>query len=236
MVRTVKAVEHAAKRNDILDGAQRLITAKGYERMTIQDILADLKISKGAFYHYFDSKQGVLEALVSRLLDEAEEVLVPIASDARHGALEKLQRFFTALLRWKSGQRMFVAEVVRVWFTDENALVRHKVDALTLQRLSPLLTAIIHQGCQEGVFTPSQPDLAGTVILSLIRGLQDTLAEQQLADGQRRADPAFAAGIVAAYAAYFEAIERMLGVADAALGRLDGNDVQAWLVALTVNG
>ena len=54
MVRTIK--EPSERRNDILDAARRLIYTKGYEQMTIQDILDELGISKGAFYHYFDSK------------------------------------------------------------------------------------------------------------------------------------------------------------------------------------
>ena len=64
MARAVKEQEYVAKRNGILDAMQRFVYTKGYEQMTIQDILDDLQISKGAFYHYFDSKQAVLEALV----------------------------------------------------------------------------------------------------------------------------------------------------------------------------
>jgi AcrR family transcriptional regulator len=59
MARTVNEQEYAEKRGQILDAAQRLVYTKGYERMTIGDILADLQISSGAFYHYFDSKPGV---------------------------------------------------------------------------------------------------------------------------------------------------------------------------------
>ncbi|MEO8612545.1 MAG: helix-turn-helix domain-containing protein, partial [Chloroflexota bacterium] len=62
MVRVVKEQDYAEKRNEILDTAQRLVFSKGYERLTIQDILQALNISKGALYHYFDSKQAVLEA------------------------------------------------------------------------------------------------------------------------------------------------------------------------------
>ncbi len=45
---------HLARRSEILDVAQRLIATKGYEQMTIADIQAELGISKGAFYHYFE--------------------------------------------------------------------------------------------------------------------------------------------------------------------------------------
>ena len=70
MARIVKEQAYAEKRNEILDVAQRLVYTKGYEQMTIQDILDDLQISKGAFYHYFDSKQALLEALIERMLQE----------------------------------------------------------------------------------------------------------------------------------------------------------------------
>ena len=56
MARTVNVAEHAARRDEILDAAQRLILSTGYERLTVHDILDDLQISKGAFYHYFGSK------------------------------------------------------------------------------------------------------------------------------------------------------------------------------------
>lgn len=53
MARLVKEEEYNAKRNEILDIALSLVYSKGYEQMTIQDILDGLHISRGAFYHYF---------------------------------------------------------------------------------------------------------------------------------------------------------------------------------------
>jgi AcrR family transcriptional regulator len=61
MARIIKEHERSVKRNEIIDAAQRFIYTKGYEQMTIQDILDELQISKGAFYHYFDSKGALLE-------------------------------------------------------------------------------------------------------------------------------------------------------------------------------
>jgi len=89
MARTVKEQEYAEKRNEILAAGQRLIYTKGYERMTIQDILADLRISSGAFYHYFDSKPAVLKAFIERIKEEAEKPLLPIIHDPHLPAIEK---------------------------------------------------------------------------------------------------------------------------------------------------
>src|SRR5512139_475433 len=94
MARSVKEETYAVKRNEILDAAQRLVYAKGYEQMSIQDILNELKISKGAFYHYFDSKGDLLEALIERMRQDVEPIILPVVEDPRLRALEKLQRFF----------------------------------------------------------------------------------------------------------------------------------------------
>ena len=83
MARTVNVVEHAARRDAILDAAQRQVLSKGYERLTVQDLLDDLQISKGAFYHYFDSKLAVIESLTERLVDDSAEALVPIVKSPK---------------------------------------------------------------------------------------------------------------------------------------------------------
>ena len=80
MARIVK--EHAVRRNEILDVAQRLVYTKGYEQMAIQDILDALSIAKGTFYHYFVSKQALLEALIKRMIDEAELLANPLIQNA----------------------------------------------------------------------------------------------------------------------------------------------------------
>ena len=62
MARTLNPTLHTVRRDAFLDVAQRLVETKGYEAMSIQDVLDALEVSKGAFYHYFDSKQALLEA------------------------------------------------------------------------------------------------------------------------------------------------------------------------------
>src|ERR1700690_3102945 len=108
MARVVKESEYAAKRNDILDAAQRLVFTKGYEQMSIQDILEALSISKGAFYHYFDSKPALLEAFIERGEDALEQLFRAIVDDPALSAVEKLQRFFGTLDSLRTEQKAFI--------------------------------------------------------------------------------------------------------------------------------
>jgi len=60
MARTVNPEAVAAKRREILNAAGRLVLSKGYEQMSIQDILNEVQMSSGAFHHYFDSRGALL--------------------------------------------------------------------------------------------------------------------------------------------------------------------------------
>ena len=235
MARTVNPEEHATKRNQILDTALRLVYTKGYERMTIQDILSDLGMSSGAFYHYFRTKPAVLESLIERMQQDVEAALVPIVNDPNLTALEKLQRFFATFDRLRIAQKSSVVELLRVWFTDDNAIVRQKVDAATIERRVPLLTVIIRQGIQEGVFTVSYPDQAGEIILSLVQGMGRTHAHLLLVFDQERDEARCIEGIVTTHAAYMDALERVLGAPTQSLDRTDAELVKVWLTALSAD-
>lgn len=228
MARTVKEQEYAGKRNSILDVVQKLVETKGYEQMAIQDILDDLQISKGAFYHYFDSKQALLEALIERMCHEMEQLLLPIVHDPQLPALDKLRRFFAALNRWKTARKEFMLKLLQVWYTDGNALIRQKVRAISAQRLTPLLTLIIQQGEQEGVLTIPYPDLVGGVVLSLMLELSDTLAGLLLSFDSRRDDLLHIERVVAVYSDTFE---RVLGAPKDSLLLIDAQMLKAWFVS-----
>src|SRR5262249_29686498 len=146
----VKEEEYVEKRNAILDATQRLVYSKGYEQMTIQDILDNLQISKGAFYHYFDSKPMLLEALIERMGDEMEKLILPIVYDPELTALKKLQEVFNSINKFKTARKGFLLALLHVWYRDDNAIVRQKQIMTGIQRIKPLASKIIHQGLHEG--------------------------------------------------------------------------------------
>jgi AcrR family transcriptional regulator len=225
MARIVKEEDYAARRKEILDVARQLIYTKGYEQMSIQDILDLLKISKGAFYHYFDSKQSLLDGLVERMLDEAEQVMRPIV-EADLPALEKMRRYFDTGGRWKTAQRALMLNLLRVWRNDSNALMRQKQESAAMKRIAPMLTEIIRQGVSEGVFTTKYPDQFGSMILGLSRGFEDTIAELLLAE---TSPPDALERLEAALGAYSESMERILGAPAGSLPLGDVEMLKAWL-------
>ncbi len=228
MVRVVKKEEHAAKRNQILQVAQRLLATKGFAQMTIQDILDGLQISKGAFYHYFPSKSALLEGLVEHMQAEAEQLLLPIVGDPNRSALEKLQQVFNVLNRWKLAQKDHLLGMLRIWYNEENAITRQKLATASVQKFAPMLATIVRQGNEEGTLNTEFPDQAGEVLLSLAQGLGDTLARVLLSG---EAGQAALPSLESLIAAYNNALERILGAPKGSIHLIDLDTVREWMNA-----
>lgn len=59
-----------ARRAEILDAALRCFSRSGYQRTSMADIITESGLSAGAIYGYFASKQDLVLAVASRLLEE----------------------------------------------------------------------------------------------------------------------------------------------------------------------
>ncbi len=228
MARVIK--EYTVRRNEILDVTQRLVQAKGYEQMTIQDILDDLQLSKGAFYHYFTSKQQLLEALIERMQEEIAPIVHSIVHDPHLSALEKLRHLFATLSRWKSAQKGFFLALLHVWYADDNALIRQKTRAMTIKQIAPQLQLIVQQGIQESSVVTAYPEQMGELILCLMQDMGDALAGLYLVLNPTADD---LLRIERTVAAYTDALERVLGTPSGSLQLVDGQTLREWLVALS---
>ncbi len=76
---TPKTRETTDVRQGILDVGQRIMAAKGYSAVGLNEILATAGVPKGSFYHYFGSKdafgEALLESYFSTYLAELDQIL-----------------------------------------------------------------------------------------------------------------------------------------------------------------
>ena len=227
MARTVKEQEYANKRNEILASAQRFVYAKGYEHMTIQDIQADLGISSGAFYHYFDSKQALLEALVDRMGAAAVDTFLPILQDPQLSALQKFRRYFEASLQWKSAGKTLIINLLRRWYADENAIIRQKMTPQSIKGTARILEPMIRQGIEEKVFTTPYPEQVAEIIASVALSIADSLIRPMISP---QPDPSAFQKTEIILDAYFDTIERILGAPAGSLKTFGAEAFKDWFV------
>jgi AcrR family transcriptional regulator len=225
MPRTVNLEVQKVRRDAFLDVAQRLIVTKGYEQMSIQDVLDELEASRGALYHYFDSKLALLDGVVERLADDALATIDPILADPTLPALTKLERALGGIARFKAEQKELVLAILEVWNSDGNALVRDRVRRLTAKRMRPILTLVIRQGVEEGLISSTDPEETARSILYLMQGYQELASEQFLG---RQAGTLSFEEVLKSNRAATEAFERVLGIPSRSVTLADEATLRFW--------
>jgi len=174
MGRTVK--DYDERRTEILTSAQGLFFSKGYEVTSVQEIIDAVGIAKGTFYHYFDSKVDLLDALVESLTEQRLQLAQAILDEPGLTAAQKLQRIFSEIDVWKTANRKFFLEMLHSWYSDENIIVRFKLTLRARQTMRGVLVQIIRQGVAEGIFETPYPEGISDVILGTLQDTSEELA------------------------------------------------------------
>jgi AcrR family transcriptional regulator len=221
----VNVETRAIRREAFVETGLRLIQTKGYEQMSVQDVLDDLDVSRGAFYHYFSSKRELLEAVVDHVVAAALAAVEPIAADQQLPAIARMEGIFTGIAGWKAERRELMLALVRVWYSDDNVLTRDKLRLHLGGSLVPMLAGIIREGAEQGVMSAGSPEGAARAIVSLLLGAQDTAIELFVA---RQEGTISVESVVSTMAGYTEAFERILGIPPGSMTLLDENTLRLW--------
>ncbi|MGO5082365.1 TetR/AcrR family transcriptional regulator [Oscillospiraceae bacterium LCP25S3_F9] len=151
-MRVVKEAEE--RRNEILDVAQRLFTAKGFDNTSTNDILNEIGIARGTLYYHFKSKEEILDAMIDRttkqLVDKAKSIVyqkdVPV-----------FERFTNMILTLNISNSSFGNEILQQVHKPQNALMHQKIEARLLAEVTPLITVLIEDGIKQGICSTDYP-------------------------------------------------------------------------------
>ncbi|VTR42025.1 putative HTH-type transcriptional regulator [Actinobacillus pleuropneumoniae] len=153
---TMRIVKKAEERkNEILDAADTLFGQKGFDGTSTNDILEKVGIARGTLYHHFKSKEDIMDALIDRyavrLLDRAQAV----ALDKSIPVIERIIRVVMALNI--SGDGESSKEIMEHIHKPQNALMHQKIHKVIINGVPPILTDIIREGIEQGLFSTPFP-------------------------------------------------------------------------------
>ncbi|MBD3307709.1 TetR family transcriptional regulator [candidate division KSB3 bacterium] len=153
MARIVKNA--AERRAEIIAAAKELFQTQEYDKVTMQELMERLHIAKGTIYHYFSSKEDLLESVVEDIIDEElrkKEAFMASYKGRKMNAMHKLQLLIT------SGR---VAEdhehILDMLHHPSNIRMHARQLGRFLTKLAPMYAEIIAEGCEQGVFTTEHP-------------------------------------------------------------------------------
>lgn len=88
-------------RERILDAAESLVLVHGFNATTLESILSAAHASKGAFFHHFESKEALGEAMIDRYAERDRQVLEEFMSAAEEEADDPGQQVVAFLRRFE---------------------------------------------------------------------------------------------------------------------------------------
>lgn len=194
------------RKNEILDIAGKLFAEKGFDQTSTGEIIAQAGIARGTLYYHFQSKEEIMDALVERTTNELFTAAKQAADDL---SLPIFQRFIQTVLALRldtseeEGQDMmdFVHR-------PQNALMHQKVQAAVVKEITPVLTRIVEEGIEQGLFQTEYPYEAVEMAMIYANTVFDA---QELASSEEMK--------VQRVNGFFYLLERMLGVEEGLLAK-----------------
>ncbi len=158
-----------------------LLEQRGPEAMTMEEIAAAAGVAKGTVYLYFQSKDDLIQALITRV---GENILqdVEASLEAPGTPPEKLIRMVSVLLEYLNRERLLFPIYARELLQGRQASregFRRRYQELE-EKFVTLVTRLFAEGIAAGQFIPANPRL----LTFLIRGLVRATGYYQKAEGQ----------------------------------------------------
>lgn len=174
--------EPEVRKNEILDVAEELFAAKGFDGTSTNDILEKAGIARGTLYYHFKSKEDILDGVINRMIDQMAEKASEIVADQSIPVLERLTE---VILAFNSNTELG-NEVMEQIHKPQNALMHQKMQTRLLNGIVPILKNLLDEREEQGTFHTEYGTEAVEMIILYANTMFDDLSEQSAEMRQQR--------------------------------------------------
>ena len=134
------------RKKELLKIAYDMFLTQGYENTSVDEIIEKAQIAKGTYYYYFKSKEQMLEEVIDMMIDSESEMARQIKG-MDISSPQKIVGIIASIKPTEAEQ-----PIKDTLFQPENVLMHHKVRQKLINVLTPLLSEVIKEGVEEGIF------------------------------------------------------------------------------------
>lgn len=136
------------RKNEILDTAEALFAQKGFDNTSTADILNAVGIARGTLYYHFKSKEDILDAAISRMVEQKIRSAAMVICNKELPFLSRLPMMFLAL----NDPSKISEEMLEQMHRPQNALMHQKTQEKLLAGIVPILDEWVREGIEQGLF------------------------------------------------------------------------------------
>ncbi|MGI6401437.1 MAG: TetR/AcrR family transcriptional regulator [Thermoguttaceae bacterium] len=162
-------VDHYQRRVLILERAFELFAEEGFDGVTYQKIASRCGISRTSIYRYFKDKDQIFIYAIKLATDKMSNTIRKVINRPNMTISEKMRRILHLTVRLLDDNKVFMS-VVLDYLTSlklSGGNVRKKAQSRTFG-FRFLLTRLITEGIERGVFRPGKPELIAGRMYSII--------------------------------------------------------------------
>ncbi|HFI0174969.1 TPA: TetR/AcrR family transcriptional regulator [Streptococcus suis] len=150
----------------ILEVATNLFLTKGYEQTRISDIINGLDgLTKGAIYHYFESKEDIFEAVVKKIGLQNKIIFDKIKFSPNITASEKITQLVSLSI---ANDNMEVITNISPKLLDSPKLLASFLEQMQEITIPEYFYPIITEGIQDGSIRTNKPQQLAELITVLL--------------------------------------------------------------------
>lgn len=155
-------IHYEEKRDELAQQAFDIFMKNGYENTTLSLIVKELKISKGALYHYFTTKEACANAAAALCSQDCYEKVVCKIDDNFPAETNFKNLILSCSSLFQDNEKSM--ESIN---TSANAAFHQKLMASLVKSLAPVYAMVITQGIHENKFEAEYPLETAEMILTL---------------------------------------------------------------------
>lgn len=206
------------RKREFIETAIKIFKNKGYEKASINDILKQMNVTKGAFYYYFESKEALLNEIIDNLTQGIQTILNDIMESNELSAVTKLEQIFYATNQYRKDNKSSYHQLYEWQKREENAFIARKFMEKALSVNVGYIQSIINQGIKEGIFETSNPREMAELYIRLTSLCKEKVAGIITDTSFLNDNKAQYENVKDIITFYQETLERMLGAKNGTLG------------------
>jgi len=153
-------------KSEILSTAVRLFRERGWENVNIEDVVKEVGVTRGAFYHYFKSREELILAATDQIFFENNPFTI-VAKETGLNAFEKLRLIFQLNLETNLSNLGMVREVQKA--LDNPVLFKSEAFS-QVNTVAPYIEKLLIEGNADGSLSVRYPKQAAQT-LALLSGI-----------------------------------------------------------------
>lgn len=148
-------------KQQILETAMRMFSEKGLENVNVEDVVKEVGVTRGAFYHYFKSREELIGSVMYKSFEDDNPYLIAYKQVGLN-ALEKLR--FVAKLSLRSHMDISDSMRAQIEKLANNPVVFKNEMIFQINVMAPYIEKLLNEGNKDGSINVVFPKQASQTI------------------------------------------------------------------------